>query len=203
MVDLGSIDLESDGAAAPVPTDEKIAAISKLAVEYDLLQKDLKILEERTRIRKERCLQIEREAMPLAMENAGVKAFVASNGRSIKIDEIVSGSIPAKSTIDKAKGDEKQTLITRREAAYAVINEKWPGLVKTELSVSFGKGEAEVALRMAKLISDQFQRTAAIDTSVHPGTLNSHFKELKEQGKLGEIPVEPFDLYIGPIAKIK
>ncbi|HKU52552.1 MAG TPA: hypothetical protein VJQ25_08800 [Nitrospira sp.] len=201
---MTEIDLLSDSPDnAAVPDSPALATISKLAEEYDLLQKDLKILAERTRVREERVKEIQQQAMPLAMEQAGVTSFVAKNGRSIKIKEIISGSIPAISSIQKAKGEDRVKLETRRITAFEVVRKLWPGLLKTELSVSFGRGEAELALRAAKLLREQLELNPAIDESVHHASLNSHFKELKDTGRLGEIPPEPFNLYIGPIAEIK
>lgn len=201
---MTEIDLLSDSLDnQPVPDSPALATISKLAEEYDLLQKDLKILAERTRIREERVKEIETRVMPMLMEQAGVTSFVAKNGRSIKIKEIVNGNIPALSSIYKKKGAERDALLARRNTAFAIIREKWSGLIKTELSVSFGKGEAGLATRAVELLREQLQLTPTIDETVHPATLNSHFKELKDSGKLGEIPVEPFNLYIGPIAEIK
>lgn len=201
---MTEIDLLSDSPDnASVPDSPALESISKLAEEYDLLQKDLKILAERTRVREERIKEIQQRAMPLAMEQAGVTSFVAKNGRSVKIVERINGNIPAVSTIQKAKGEDRIALQTRREQAIAVVREKWSGLIKTELSVSFGKGEAGLAARTAQLLREQLQLNPSIDETIHPATLNSHFKELKDSGRLGEIPVEPFNLFIGPIAEIK
>jgi hypothetical protein len=201
---MTEIDLLSDSPDnQQVPDSPALESISKLAEEYDLLKKDLKILAERTRIREERVKDIEQRAMPMAMEQAGVTSFVAKNGRSVKIKEIINGNIPALSTIDKKKGLERDTLLARRNQAFDIIRKKWSGLLKTELSVSFGKGEADLATRAVELLREQLQLTPTIDETVHHATLNAHFKELKDSGRLGEIPVEPFNLFIGPIAEIK
>jgi hypothetical protein len=137
------------------------------------------------------------------MSEAGVTSFVTKSGRSVKIDEVINGNIPAISTIEKAKGEERVALEARRNEAIGIVRSKWPGLIKTEVSVSLGKGETELATQMVELLRKEFDVAPSVDETIHPASLNSHFKQLKDDGKLEEIPQEPFALYIGPIAKIK
>lgn len=202
---LDSLDLAADSPdnATAVPDSPALKTVSTLVAEWDVLKGDLVKIARWEMERKARIKEIEEKQLPSAMEQAGVSAFTTPSGRSVKIDEVVWGNIPALSTIEKAKGEERQRLIARRELALKTIAEKWPGLIKTEVSVSLGKGETELANRIVALLREQFDIPAEVDESVHHGSLNSHFKEMKEQGKLGEVPVEPFELYIGPIAKIK
>ena len=198
------IDLLADSPDnSGVPNTPALQTVSALVAEYDVVAADIKRLDYELSVRKQRKLAIEREAMPLAMETAGVSSFTTPSGRSVKIEEVVNGNIPAATTIEKARGEDRLILVRRRELAISIVKEKWPGLVKTELSLSLGKGETELASRIAEEIRKLFQLTASIDETIHPASLNSHFNELKADGRLAEIPVEPFALYIGPIAKIK
>jgi hypothetical protein len=198
---INGLDLEAD--ARRVPNSPALATVRNLVDEWDRLERDLRKLGAEMAARIERKQQIERESLPGAMAEAGVAAFVADNGRAVKIEQVINGNIPALSTIEKAKGEERGWLEKRRAACLAHIRTKWPGLIKTELSVSLGKGETVVATQMVELLRNQFNVEPSVDETVHHGTLNSHFKELKEQGKLEEIPAETFALYVGPIAKIK
>lgn len=187
-----------------VADSSELAAVSKLVEEYDLLQNDLKILAQRAAVREERVEEILSQLLPRAMDQAGVSSFVTTSGRSVTIDDKINGNIPAASTILKEKDPAKRAaLVQRREDALRIITEKWPGLIKTEVSVSLGRGELDVAIKAVKLLRDQLDLPASVEQSVHPSTLNSHFKELKNDGRLEEIPVEPFALFIGPYAKIK
>jgi len=199
------IDVVSDSLdRPPVPDSPELAAITKLVEEYDLLENDLKILAQRAAVREDRKDQILSELLPQAMEQAGVSSFVTTSGRSVTVDDKINGNIPALSTIEKEKDPMKRAALTaRREEAYRVIGEKWPGLIKTEVKASLGRGELELALKAVKLLREQLDLPASVDQTVHPQTLNSHFRELKENGRLEEIPVEPFALFIGPYAKIK
>jgi hypothetical protein len=202
---LSGIDLLADSTdmGTQVPDSPALAKVSELVANWDILGGDIKRMEAAVAAKKQQRSDIEKELLPTAMSEAGVTAFVTKSGRSVKIDEIINGNIPAKTTIEKAKGPEREALIQRRTLCLSIVQEKWPGLIKTELSVSLGKGETELAAQVAELIRTQFSLEPTIDETIHPASLNSHFKELKDEGKLEEIPVEPFALYIGPIAKIK
>lgn len=202
---LSSIDVVGDSPdAKAVPDSPQLEAVAKLVEEYDLLQADLKILAQRAAVREERVEAILSQLLPAAMEQAGVSSFVTKSGRSVIVDDKVNGNIPALSTIVKEKDPAKKAmLLQRREDALRIIGEKWPGLIKTEVSVQLGRGELDLALKAVKLLREQLDLPASVDQNVHPQTLNSHFKELKEVGRLGEIPTEPFALFIGPYAKIK
>jgi lipoate synthase len=203
--DLSSIDLLADSQdhGTVVPDSPALTAVSDLVAKWDILGGNIKRYEDQVALMKKERSEIEKELLPTAMSQANVSSFVTKSGRSVKIDEIVNGNIPAISTIEKLKGEERAAAERRRELALAVVHEKWPGLIKTELSVSLGKGETEVASQMAEMLRKQFGVTPSVDESIHPASLNSHFKQLKDDGKLEEIPVEPFALYVGPIAKIK
>lgn len=196
-------DLDLEGDARKVPDSPALVTVRKLVDEWDKLERDQKELAAAMYATQERKFQIERESLPGAMAEAGVTSFVADNGRSVVVKQIVNGNIPALTTIEKAKGPERGLLQTRRDQAIAVVKSKWPGLVKTEVTVSLGKGETELATRVAELLRTEFQLEPSVDETIHPATLNSHFTELKDQGRLEDIPVEPFALYVGPIAKIK
>lgn len=203
--DLSSIDLLADSTdhGTQVPDSPALAKVSDLVAKWDLLGGDLKKLEVAIEMKKKQRQDIENELLPNAMTEAGVTSFVTKTGRSVKIDEIINGSIPALSTIEKLRGEERAVLEARRELAFQIVGEKWPGLIKTEVVVSLGKGETEVASQMVKLLREQFGVSPSVDESIHHATLNSHFKQLKDDGKLGDIPPEPFALYVGPRAKIK
>lgn len=187
-----------------VPDSPALESVNKIVAEWDLLQSDLVALAQRVTVREERVKRIESELLPQAMEQAGITSFVTKSGRSVVIEDKVSGNIPAATSITKEKDPARRAaLVQRREEAFRVVAEKWPGLIKTEVNVSLGRGEMDVAIQAVKLLRDQLDLSASVDQSINHNTLNSHFKELRDMGKLEEVPVEPFALYIGPHAKIK
>lgn len=205
MTDLAQFDplADSPDNKAAVPDSPALQNVSNLVTEWDKNKGEVKKLEAMLAERKARMRAIEENDLPASMTEAGITKFVTSTGREVVVDEVVRGNIPALTTIEKLKGGDRVIMEKRRNEAYDYVREHWPGLVKTELSVSLGKGETEVATRIAELIRNQFELDPSIDETIHPASLNSHFKELKNDGKLEEIPADLFSLYVGPIAKIK
>lgn len=203
--DLSSIDLLSDSMdhGTQVPDSPALAKVSTLVAQWDVLGGDIKRMEAAVAAKKLDRSNIEKELLPTAMSEAGVTSFVTKSGRSVKVEEIINGNIPAASTIEKARGEERAALENRRLVAVNIVREKWPGLIKTEVVVSLGKGETELASRMIQLLRKEFGVAPTVDEIINHMSLNAHFRQLKDDGKLEEIPQEPFALYIGPIAKIK
>lgn len=203
--ELNTINLLEDSMdhGTQVPDSPALTEVSNLVAQWDLLGGEIKRAEDAVALAKKKRFDIERELLPNKMSEAGVTSFVTKSGRSVKIDEVINGNIPAITTIEKARGDERTQLEARRALAIDTVRTKWPGLIKTEVSVSLGKGETELAAQMVETLRERFGVTPSVDETIHPASLNSHFKQLKEDGKLEEIPPEPFALYIGPIAKIK
>lgn len=199
------IDLLADSSdlGTSVPDSPALKQASELVAEYDRLGSEIVTLEERVKQRTARRKEIEEQILPGYMTEVGLTSFRTASGRNVSVETVVRGNIPALSTIEKARGNEKQILLARRDSAIAVVRQKWPGLIKTELSVALERGQMEVALHIAELLRKQFQLDPEVAENIHHATLNSHFKELRDDGKIEEIPVEPFALFVGQIAKIK
>lgn len=195
------IDLEAD--ARNVPDTPALHRVAELVSQWELAGGELARLEERMELLKTARSEIEKRHLPGAMQEAGISSFKTTNGRSVEIKQVVNGSIPALTSIEKAKGDLKASLFHRRNLCYQIVKSHWPGLIKTELSLSLGRGELALAGQVAELIRNQFKLSPTIDETIHPQTLNSHFGELLEQGRIGDVPADVFSLYVGPIAKIK
>lgn len=203
--DLTKINLLEDSTdhGTQVPDSPALSKVSELVAQWDVIGGDIKRMEMALEAKRKARGDIEKELLPNAMSEAGVTSFVTKSGRSVKVDQTINGNIPAVSTIEKAKGDERVALENRRMEAIGVVRDKWPGLIKTEVVVSLGKGETDLASQMVKKLRELFGVAPTVEEIINHMSLNAHFRQLKDDGKLEEIPVEPFALYIGPIAKIK
>src|SRR4051812_11978594 len=113
--DLGSINLLEDSMdhGTQVPDSPALIKVSDLVAKWDLKKGRIRQLEAALDAEKRDVSSIEKELLPNAMSEAGVTAFVTKTGRSVKIDEVINGNIPALSTIEKAKGDERTILENR------------------------------------------------------------------------------------------
>src|SRR3954468_17193862 len=195
--------LNPEQDAQTIPDSQALAGVARWVDEWDDVVKRIDATEGLLSALKARKQKLEQEVGPAARFEAVVSGFRATRGRVVNIETVCQGNIPADTTIQKAKGEEREALLQRRQLGLAHVRQYWPGLIKTELSLSLPKGEAEVALRIAALIRNQFQLNPSVAESIHHATLNSHFKELLTMGRVGDIPIDTFALYVGPLAKIK
>lgn len=88
-----------------------------------------------------------------------------------------------------------------KPAAFAWLESNdFDGIIKTNVSVAFSKGEMEKAQKAIEILQEA-DFDAAMDRSVHPATLKSFVKERLEAGD--NIPVETFGIFEFNQAKIK
>lgn len=112
---------------------------------------------------------------------------VTFKGWSVKVDDFVSGSLP-KDASKRAKAIE---WLEANDGA---------GLIKTDVSVSFGRSEREQASSLwHSLESDGLP--ASLVSSVHAQTLQAFARQRIRDGD----PIEPetLGLYVGKVAKMK
>src|ERR1700677_981640 len=83
--------------------------------------------------------------LPELMASANLTDIGVSYGsevRRVEIKSVVTARLPSKEQIEKAKGDEREGLIIRREGAFAWLRENKAGdLIKYEVKVAFDKGK--------------------------------------------------------------
>lgn len=112
---------------------------------------------------------------------------ISFKGWSIKIDDFVSGSLPK----DPAKRAKAIEWLESNDAA---------GLIKTDVSVSFGRSEHEAATSLwQSLESDGLP--ASLQSSVHAQTLQAFARQRIRDGE--SIEPEILGLYVGKVAKMK
>lgn len=129
---------------------------------------------EKLKAAKEAARLLSEETIPAALQELGVTTISLESGEKIIISQEVYASIP------KDKKDD----------AFKWLNANgFGGLIKTIVKTSFGKGERDVALELARrLYSDGLD--AAFEENVHPSTLKAF---LKEQIKTGQpVPLHLF-----------
>jgi len=127
-------------------------------------------------------LRVEREDLPELMREVGLSHLTLTNGVEVIVSEEVTASITEE----------------RRAAAHAWLREhNFGGLIKTLVTVPFGRGEEEDARRLASRIAEEHE--VALTETVHPQTLKAFVKEQVEDGK----PL-PFDLFgVHPFSRAK
>ncbi len=150
---------------------KKLARLAKDLIhaehEVDRLTEELRLATERARI-------IREETIPNVMLEEEIKEITLDSGERLKVDQEVYCQIPANG----------------KEKAYKWLNSHGHGgLIKTEVTISYGKGELKKAATFtASLIQKGLD--ASLDQSVHASTLKAFIKEQIKSRK--RIPLSIF-----------
>lgn len=177
-------DMQEEAQASSDSAMQRLVAAAKEIIETEQL---IAQLEENLSELKSRHNKAKTIDLPDMMAECGLSEFRTDTGFRIAIEDFVSGSLP--------KEDSK-----RREAIAWLESNGAENLIKTELSMAFGKSEHNEAL---SLMEDLRQKgyTVSSKMGVHPMTLISHIKERLKNGD--SVPLETLGLFAGRVAKIK
>ena len=158
--------------------------LSSLVVELQKLEDEIKLEEEKLKIKKEKADKISNIAIPEIMSALKMKTMKLADGSAIEVKEIYSATIP----------------LNKKEGAFNWLREHGLGdLIKNEVTVSFGRGEDNKAASYADLARGQgLEPTQKL--KVEPMTLKALFRERSENNE--ELPSEHFNLFKGNKTKI-
>ena len=164
---------------APPPTDlQRVVKLAELLEAQSII---VKKLDDDAKAAKKRLLEIEREDLPLLMEELGMKSLTLESGAEIKVVHDCSTSITAK---------------TKPRALAWLIQNGFGGLIKTNVMVAFGRGEHDEAIVCRNHLANQYE-AAELSEAVHPATLKSFVKEQMAAG--APIPMDLFN--VNPYSK--
>lgn len=130
---------------------------------------------------------ISQELIPNMLDELGLKTFELKDGSKITVKDFMSGSLPK---------DEQRFA----EAIEWLIDHDLEGILKTEVSMKFGKGESNFANNAVELLKENGYEVDS-KYGAHPQTLYSAIRELIKEGEV--IPFEKLGLYAGKKAEIK
>ena len=175
---------DEGGAAAPPAFLEALMTLAWEAIEA---QEAVASLTEALEVASKHFNKIKTQDLPAMMAEVGVDELSVPGQAKIKIKEFVSGSLP------KEPG-------ARDLAIKWLENHDGAALIKTEVSLTFGKAEHNVA---NALVEELKQRQFPVESSsgVHASTLQAFARECLKNGD--EIDLETLGLYAGRIADIK
>lgn len=165
-------------AAAPVDSLTRIRGLGELLNtqidEESRLTAELKAAKEARR-------RTEEEDLPQLMKEVGLTEIKLASGETVKIKEEVTCGI---------------TQANRDDALAWLIKNGFGGLIKTEIALAFGRGDRDLAERVAGELSQQGYQDLELKEVVHPGTLKSFIKERMAAGEaipMDLFSVRPFD----------
>lgn len=182
------------------PTAEQQRALGKLVEELVETQAALEIatlsVSDLTN-----CVQdLVRKRIPEVMTEAGVTNW-GTKDVQVTLRDGFEASLPAASTIDKAKGTKREELLDRMRRGYAWLREHGAGdLIKRQLAVQLGKGQDEAATELAERLRAEGFPVLDAET-VHPATLK---KFLADESSAGvDVPKDVFGVHRYTYAAVK
>ncbi len=188
-----SFDFEDEliaaAAAAQIPDDDKIASIAKLADQQRTLESRVARLTDDLKAAQAALDTVSKVQLPNAMELAGVSEFKLTDGSVIKVEPQYYASISQKN----------------EAAAFAWLRaHNHDGIIKTEIKIQYGKGDAEkAAAARAKLEESSIPYSSK--ESVHASTLKAFVKEQLTKPKPGAaaLPEQTFGVFTERVSTIK
>lgn len=160
-------------------------AMTRIVTLAELLVRQKEKVDEKTEELKEAqkaMLRTEREDLPELFTELGLTEIKLKDGSKVAVVEDAAASI---------------TEANRSEAHAWLIAHEFGGLIKTEVALSFPRGEHEEAIKTRDSLMKQGYEGVALNEAVHHSTLRAFVKEQLQDGK-----AIPFDLFsIQPYSK--
>jgi hypothetical protein len=188
MSDLLS-EMKSDSGEAPDKLDTldsgKLDGVSRLASEAANLEREISDAEQLLKDKKQALHKITDEQLPEALEEMGLQKFTLTDGAEISVKPIYAASIPR----------------DRKDEAFQWLRDhEFGDLVKNNVTVTFGRGEDDIAKEFVGLCGSQGFTPSQLE-KVEPMTLKAWLRERVEAGD--PIPLDLFGAFISQRATIK
>jgi hypothetical protein len=152
--------------------------LERQAAEVEQLTEDL-------RLAKAAMLRTEREDLPDLMTELGLSELKLSDGSVVSLKEEVDARI---------------TDDTRPGALRWLLDHGFGGLIKTEVALTFGRGEHDEAVRVADELQQHYENIA-LKEDVHHSTLRAFVREQMAAGTA--VPMDLFHVHPYSKATIK
>jgi hypothetical protein len=192
-----SINLLDDVA----PASNELGAIADLAQQMFDLEEEISAIELSLKQKKQDLNKLANQDLPDLMQELNIKDFSLNNGAKVKVEDVVSASVPSQSSIIRAKGDDKAELEIRQQQCFEWLRANGGAeLIKSNVEVQFGRDEDALCNEFTQELKNRslhYKRAMG----VHPATINSFIKEKIDNGQ--NIPRDLFKVYEGRRAKIR
>lgn len=186
VFDMASEDADAKSEVAP--SDQGKASVARLAQRSADLENEVAVLEQALKDKKKDLQRVIEQDLPEAMDAIGMSEFTLTDGTKISVKTFYTANITAEN----------------KDEAFAWLDEHGHGgIIKTEVSTSFGRGDLEVARAFFKYC-EQFGEasvTPSLDQSVHWSTLRKFVEDEIVAGN--ELDRDLFGVYIGRKATVK
>lgn len=178
------IDYFADEAEAPKPP-ATLERLTKLAEEAQTLERVINEMTIALADKQDQLDKILRTEIPDIFTELAIEEYKLKDGSKMTVKDDIKCGISEE----------------RKPAAFQWLRENnFDGIIKTNVSVSFGKGEAEMAEKAKEALIEAGFTEAVVDDSVHWQTLKSFVKEQLAEGTA--IPLDTFGVFEFRVAKI-
>ena len=165
------------------------------------LEEEIVAIELSLKQKKQDLNKLANQDLPDLMQELNIKDFSLNNGAKVKVEDVVSASVPSQSSIIRAKGDDKAELEIRQQQCFEWLRANGGAeLIKSNVEVQFGRDEDALCNEFTQELKNRslhYKRAIG----VHPATINSFIKEKIDNGQ--NIPRDLFKIYEGRRAKIR
>ena len=163
----------------------KMQQMIKLARALVYVDEDIVKQEEKVKELKRKAMRLREETIPSFMQELGVTTFTLTTGQVIKVTQKVYASIP----------------VENRPKAYIWLEEHGlSGIIKSKVSVEFGRNELEKAGELAGRLNSEGLECDFTE-KVHPTTLQATLKQEIANGTA--IPMDLFGARAVFVASVK
>jgi hypothetical protein len=175
--------------------------ITECAVEMIKIGLRLTKWQEEAKKLQDRYAELETQVLPDLMFKAGMDEFTLTGGVRLVIQDILTGSIPSKTSIENCDDPvQQQVLEARRKAAFDWLRKnKAKDLIRATLRAEFGPGDTAIAKKYYNDLRKAGYKVSS-DENVHPQTLNKFLREKIASGAL--VPLDTFSVFNGKRAKL-
>ena len=133
-----SINLLDDVA----PASNELGAIADMAQQMFDLEEEIVAIELSLKQKKQDLNKLANQDLPDLMQELNIKDFSLNNGAKVKVEDVVSASVPSQSSIIRAKGDDKAELEIRQQQCFEWLRANGGAeLIKSNVEVQFGRDE--------------------------------------------------------------
>lgn len=164
---------------------EALGEVKRLIDALDKADEDVKDAEETLKSRKERARKLREEYIPSAMAELGYNEVKLDSGEKVTIKDEVYASVPARS---------------KPLAFQWLRSHGFDSLIKTDLKVTFGKGDDEAAKKLREELTEEGLNFNTTE-NIHPQTLRAFIKERLRDGE--DIPLDLFGAQPVQVAVVK
>ena len=183
------------------PASNELGAIADMAQQMFDLEEEIVAIELSLKQKKQDLNKLANQDLPDLMQELNIKDFSLNNGAKVKVEDVVSASVPSQSSIIRAKGDDKAELEIRLQQCFEWLRANGGAeLIKSNVEVQFGRDEDALCNEFTQELKNRslhYKRAIG----VHPATINSFIKEKIDNGQ--NIPRDLFKIYEGRRAKIR